>query len=225
MALSFSSSPPPDSSAAASWASLTSSPRMSETFSSNFRVPPVSPCPCPVAELRNWDIATETDRKANVQAGEGPFNIRHSIEIARVVRQNFDGRSVPLEWHPVIFLKVVDIQVFQQFDIDKCSIAVLDVGALVKEGKGLANLVFRHLVFFNQDALEVRHTFPGLRNRMVQLVLRNAAVCDQKIKLGRGFFSDLAQIEEGNAECLRNFRDGFFIFPCEASAAFLVEQL
>ena len=113
------------------------------------------------------DIATEADRKANVKAGEGPLNIRHAIEIARVVRQNFNGGPVPLERHPVVFLEVVNVQVFQEFGIDNRSIAVLDVGAFVKLGERLADFEFRYLVLLNQDTLEVRHAFPGLSNRLV----------------------------------------------------------
>ena len=101
------------------------------------------------------DITTEADRKANVETGERPLDIRHAIEIAGVVRQNFDGGPVPLEGHPVVFLEVVDVQILQKLDIDNCSITVLDVGAFVKQGEGLADLEFWHLVLLNQDALEV----------------------------------------------------------------------
>ena len=50
-------------------------------------------------------------------------------------------------------------------------------------------------------------------------------VRDQTIELGRGFFRDLAEIEEGNAECFCNLCDGFFVFSRESSAAFFVEEL
>ena len=60
---------------------------------------------------------------------------------------------------------------------------------------------------------------------MVQFGLCNAVVRHQEIKLGRGLFRDFTEIEEGDTECLRDFRDGFFIFSREPSAALLVEQL
>ena len=52
----------------------------------------------------------------------------------------------------MVFLEVVDVQVFQEFDIDNRSIAVLDVGAFVKLGQRLADFEFRYLVLLNQDA-------------------------------------------------------------------------
>ena len=67
----------------------------------------------------------------------------------------------------MVFLEVVNVQVFQEFGIDNRSIAVLDVGAFVKLGERLADFEFRYLVLLNQDTLEVRHAFPGLSNRLV----------------------------------------------------------
>ena len=39
------------------------------------------------------------------------------------------------------------------------------------------------------------------------------------------FFDDLAEIKEGDAECLCNFRDGFFVFSGKPGAALFVEEL
>ncbi len=62
---------------------------------------------------RKSDIPTEADRKANIQSREGAFDICHAIQVARIIGQNFNGGAVPLERHPVIFLQVIDIQIFQ----------------------------------------------------------------------------------------------------------------
>src|SRR4026208_2497676 len=117
MALSFSSSPPPipDSSAASVWASVTSSPRMSETFSSNLR--PAVPSPPPVADVPHeapggpgaapgrrvqelGDVPSQADRKSDIEAGEGAFNVGDAIKGAGIVRQDPDGRSGALEGRP-----------------------------------------------------------------------------------------------------------------------------
>ena len=77
---------------------------MSETFSSNLR--PALPSPCPVAGVKELgDVPTEADRKADIEAGEGAFDIRDAVEIAWIVRQNLDGGSVALERHPMIFFR------------------------------------------------------------------------------------------------------------------------
>ena len=171
------------------------------------------------------DITTEADRKANVETGKCPLDVRHAIEVAGVVRQNFDGGPVPFEGHPMVFLEVVDIQVFEELDIDNRSIAVLDVGALMEMGERFSNLRFRHLVFFDQDALEIRQAFPGLGNCIIQFVLGDAVVRDQEIELGRVLFSRSSGIEEGDSEGLGYLRDGLFIFSGKSCAALFVEEL
>src|SRR5438094_5841597 len=47
------------------------------------RLPPRSTL-FPYTTLFRSDITAEADCKANVKAGEGPLNIRHAVEIARV---------------------------------------------------------------------------------------------------------------------------------------------
>ena len=125
----------------------------------------------------------------------------------------------------MVFLEVVDVQVFQEFDIDNRPIAVLNVGAFVKLGERLSDFEFRYLVPFNQDGLEVRHALPGLGNRLVQFALSDAVVRDQTIELGWVFLRDLAEIEKGDAECLCNLRDGFFVFSGESCSALFIEEL
>lgn len=124
----------------------------------------------------------------------------------------------------MVLLEVVDVEVFQEFDINKRSIAVLDIGALVKLGQRLTDIEFWHLVLLDQDTFEIRQAFPGLGNRIIQLVLADAVVRDQEIELGRGFFGDLAEVEEGDAERLGNLCDGFFVFSREPNAAFLLRS-
>ena len=50
-------------------------------------------------------------------------------------------------------------------------------------------------------------------------------VRDEAIELGGGFLRDFAEIEECDAECLGDFRDGLFVLSRETPAAFLVEEL
>ena len=216
----------PDSSMPPTWASVTSSPRMSETFSSSLRPDPPSLPSCRRTQELG-DIPSEADGKANIQAGERPFDIRHSIEIPGIVRQNFDGRSIPFERHPVVLLQVVDIQVFQQFDVDECSFAVFDVGTLVKLRDRLADVQFRNLVLLDQDAFEVgRNTFPGFGDGIVEFILRNFAVRHQQVELGRRFFRrDFAEIEERDSQRFCDFCNGFFVLSRKAEPALLVEEL
>jgi len=95
----------------------------------------------------------------------------------------------------------------------------------VKLGERLPDLEFWNLIFLNEDALEVRHAFLGFGKRLIQLVLGNAVARNQKVEFGWILFCNLFEIEKSDAECFRDFRDGFFILSCESCAAFFVEEL
>ena len=55
----------------------------------------------------------------------------------------------------MVLLEIVDIQIFQEFDVYDCAIAVLDIGAFVELGERFVDLELRDFMFFDQDAVEV----------------------------------------------------------------------
>ena len=199
---------------------------MSETFSSSLR--PALPSPRTRRRVQELgDVPSQADRKSDIEAGEGAFDVRDAVEVAGIVRQDLDGRSVALERHPMILFQIVDIEVSQQFDIDEGALAVFDVGTLVKLRDGPADLHLGHFVLFDQNAFEVRgNAFACLGDGVVELVLSDFAVGHEQVELGRGFLrGDLLEIEEGNAQRLGDLGDRLLVLPCETESAFLVEEL
>ncbi len=123
-----------------------------------------------VEELR--DVPAQADGEADVESGEGPLDIGDPVEISGIVGEDFNRGTIPLQRHPMVLLQIVDVEIPEQFDVDQRSLAVFDIGALVKLGDGFADVYFRNLVFLDQNAFEVRRdAFPRLRNGGVQFVL------------------------------------------------------
>lgn len=79
----------------------------------------------------------------------------------------------------MVFFEVVDIQIFQEFDIDDRAIAVLDVGTFVELGERFADLQFWDFMFLDQDAVEVGAALLGFGQSIVQFGLSDAVVGEQ----------------------------------------------
>lgn len=92
-------------------------------------------------------------------------------------------------------------------------------------GERFADIDLWNLVFFDQDAFEIAHPFSGVDDGLVKLILSDAAIADQKVKLGRSFLGYLSKVEERNPKRFCNFINRLFIFSSKATPAFLVEKL
>ena len=96
---------------------------------------------------------------------------------------------------------------------------------LVKLAERLADFAFGDLIFFDQKRFDIADAFACFMNRCIELRLRNLVGRDKIIELRDGFFCDLSEIEERDAEAFRDFRDGLLIFLGKATLALLVEEL
>src|SRR5262249_10824464 len=99
--------------------------------------------------------AAQTYGGADVAARKCSLNVRHAIEIARVICQNLDCGAVTFHRHPVVLFEVINVEIPEEFDIDERSITVFDVGALVELGQRFSDFDFRYLVFLNQDTFKI----------------------------------------------------------------------
>lgn len=55
-------------------------------------------------------------------------------------------------------------------------------------GERFADIDLWNLVFFDQDAFEIAHPFSGVGDGLVELILSDTAIADQKVKLGWSFW-------------------------------------
>ena len=80
-------------------------------------------------------------------------------------------------------------------------------------------------MFFDQHAFESIIAFSGLGDRMVQFVLSDPVVCDQKIEFGRILFRVFRRLKKAMPSALAISATDSSSFRVKRLPAFLVEEL
>ena len=123
----------------------------------------------------------------------------------------------------MIFSQVVDVQILEEFDVDQSAFAELDIWTFVELSERFADVQFRHLILFDQDAFEIAGAFAGLSEDVFHVVLRNFPVADEVVEFCGIFLCGFPQVEKCNAEGFGDLGDRFFVFSRETAAALFVQ--